>query len=341
VLQVEPFMLRDCSADEVRRLLPGAGVADITRLGKFIVVRLEGDAGLCLTLHLGMTGQILLLPTPAGPKACPRRPRWGGLTMEKVAAMRTPVSMFRLRSCDGVPVLRSSATHASLGGCISPPVVRLLGSLVWDLTPGRVSGTWTTWPHAWPAAASLSRRSFWTSATWPASATSTRTRSCGGRGSARCARRARSMRRRSTALLERSVLRLGEGVRRLGCTVSDFVDTEGRPGTFQERLEAYGRQGETCSRCGETLKRVVIAGEGRPTALVASADDAAPTRVGADVGCANGGGTREEKGKKESRVHSLFACQRLPLRARFAVLRGHLPPRFLCGPLCELLGRCV
>ena len=56
--------------------------------------------------------------------------------------------------------------------------------------------------------------------------------------------------------------RLEEGVRRLGCTLSDFVDTDGKPGTFQENLRAYGRQGLPCSRCGAIMVRVVIAGRG-------------------------------------------------------------------------------
>ena len=43
----------------------------------------------------------------------------------------------------------------------------------------------------------------------------------------------------------------------------------------------------------------------------------------------------------EPRVHSLCTFQRLSLRSRFAVLRGHLPPRFLCGSPCELLRCCV
>ena len=40
-------------------------------------------------------------------------------------------------------------------------------------------------------------------------------------------------------------------------------------------------------------------------------------------------------------MDSLCVFQRLLLRSRFAVLRGHLVPRFLCGSLCKLLRRCV
>ncbi len=56
--------------------------------------------------------------------------------------------------------------------------------------------------------------------------------------------------------------RLTEGVRLLGCTLSDFVDTEGRAGSFQDWLQAYGRQGLACRRCGGTMARTVIGGRG-------------------------------------------------------------------------------
>ena len=64
VEQVEPFMLRDCSPDDVRALLPGRRVERVDRLGKFLIVAL--DAGLFLTLHLGMTGQLLVDPEEPG-----------------------------------------------------------------------------------------------------------------------------------------------------------------------------------------------------------------------------------------------------------------------------------
>jgi formamidopyrimidine-DNA glycosylase len=57
-------------------------------------------------------------------------------------------------------------------------------------------------------------------------------------------------------------LTLEQGVRLSGCSISDFVDTTGRPGTFQRTLRAYGRQGATCLRCGHMMVRVVIAGRG-------------------------------------------------------------------------------
>jgi formamidopyrimidine-DNA glycosylase len=56
--------------------------------------------------------------------------------------------------------------------------------------------------------------------------------------------------------------RLEEGVRLRGCSISDFVDTEGSPGSFQDSLRAYGRHGEPCVECGRPLARTVVGGRG-------------------------------------------------------------------------------
>jgi formamidopyrimidine-DNA glycosylase len=45
-----------------------------------------------------------------------------------------------------------------------------------------------------------------------------------------------------------------------GTSFSDYVDSEGRRGEFQNRLLVYGREGKPCSRDGRPLKRIVQAG---------------------------------------------------------------------------------
>jgi formamidopyrimidine-DNA glycosylase len=45
-----------------------------------------------------------------------------------------------------------------------------------------------------------------------------------------------------------------------GSSVRNFVDAEGRAGTFQHAHLVYQRGGQACSACGETIKRVVVAG---------------------------------------------------------------------------------
>lgn len=55
----------------------------------------------------------------------------------------------------------------------------------------------------------------------------------------------------------REVLELG--LKNGGTSLSDYVDGEGRPGTNQEQLQAYGRGGEPCLRCGRPLSRITVA----------------------------------------------------------------------------------
>ena len=45
-----------------------------------------------------------------------------------------------------------------------------------------------------------------------------------------------------------------------GTTLNDYRNGKGEPGFFQLQLLAYGRDGETCSRCGSTIVRAKSAG---------------------------------------------------------------------------------
>jgi formamidopyrimidine-DNA glycosylase len=55
----------------------------------------------------------------------------------------------------------------------------------------------------------------------------------------------------------RGVLQLG--VDHGGTSLSDYVDADGNPGRNQERLQCYGRYGESCYDCQSTLERMVVA----------------------------------------------------------------------------------
>lgn len=45
-----------------------------------------------------------------------------------------------------------------------------------------------------------------------------------------------------------------------GTTFRDYVDIEGRPGNFHQRLLAYQKTGKPCPRCGVLIRRLIIAG---------------------------------------------------------------------------------
>lgn len=55
---------------------------------------------------------------------------------------------------------------------------------------------------------------------------------------------------------------LGEAIASGGSSISDYVDGNGRAGTFQLRHRVYGKSGEPCPACGTPIRRILIAQRG-------------------------------------------------------------------------------
>jgi formamidopyrimidine-DNA glycosylase len=56
---------------------------------------------------------------------------------------------------------------------------------------------------------------------------------------------------------------LGRAIRHEGSSFDRFYRTpEGRPGSFQDQFQVYGRQGRPCRRCGRRLVRIVVGQRG-------------------------------------------------------------------------------
>jgi formamidopyrimidine-DNA glycosylase len=70
---------------------------------------------------------------------------------------------------------------------------------------------------------------------------------------------------------------LVEGIRAQGVSFALYRDGEGRPGEMGERLTVYGRAGQACYACGETIVRARVAGRG--TAFCPRCQPAAPRRA--------------------------------------------------------------
>jgi formamidopyrimidine-DNA glycosylase len=51
---------------------------------------------------------------------------------------------------------------------------------------------------------------------------------------------------------------LTEAITAGGTTLRDFSNGEGKPGYFQQRLQVYGRAGEACRHCGETIRHKML-----------------------------------------------------------------------------------
>jgi formamidopyrimidine-DNA glycosylase len=249
--QVEPAMLRDCSTADMHSVLPGARVESVNRLGKFLLVGLRGGGSTpsgqatnprdhYLTLHLGMTGQLLVDPPAPAPH------------LRFAFTLKDDGLPVRLEFGDTRKFGRVHLTHGA-------PAPRLAG-----LGPDAWQGVWDAGylrrraerRKAPLKAFLLDQRNLagigniyadeilW----WSELSPLRETGSVGAEAFERLADRTRRI--------------LGEGVRLLGCSFSDFVDTAGKPGTFQDWLRAYGKQGQPCTRCGTLLVRVVVAGRG-------------------------------------------------------------------------------
>jgi formamidopyrimidine-DNA glycosylase len=53
---------------------------------------------------------------------------------------------------------------------------------------------------------------------------------------------------------------LTTAIRLRGSSISDYLDAEGRPGSYQLRHRVYGRKGKPCPRCGTAIRRTIVAG---------------------------------------------------------------------------------
>jgi formamidopyrimidine-DNA glycosylase len=239
VERMEQAMLRDCVVREVVAELPGRRIMAVERLGKFIVVKLDGER--YLTLHLGMTGQLLVDPADSSPHTRFVFRLTDGGASEVALEFRD--------------IRKFGRVHLTQGG--PAPRLRALGPDAWL---GEWDGEYLK--------ARLAKRSA------PLKAFLLDQRRLAGIGNIYAdeilwwtelspLRPGGSLLSVEVEALAREIPhRLGEGVKFLGCSLSDFVDTMGRQGEFQNWLRAYGRQGQVCGRCGGTFVRVVIAGRG-------------------------------------------------------------------------------
>ena len=67
---------------------------------------------------------------------------------------------------------------------------------------------------------------------------------------------------RATRLHSAMVDILAAAIRLKGSSVSDYVDADGQRGSFQLQHQVYGRAGEPCVTCGSAIRRIVVGGRG-------------------------------------------------------------------------------
>ena len=51
---------------------------------------------------------------------------------------------------------------------------------------------------------------------------------------------------------------LSVAIEKGGSTISDFMNTKGEQGYFQIDHQVYNREGQSCSKCGAKIKKIII-----------------------------------------------------------------------------------
>jgi formamidopyrimidine-DNA glycosylase len=214
---------------ELRRHVRDQRVNVVRRHGKFIV--LELDRGV-LSIHLGMTGKLLLNSSP-GPYARAvftldegllvyddvrhfGRIEWSPALVERAAALGPDALDISLD--DFLALLKKR--HAGIKPLLlNQSFLRGMGNIYTDeaLFEARI--------HPRAIASSLSKV-------------------------------------RATRLHRAMVDILKTAIRLKGSSISDYVDADGEKGSFQLQHQVYGRAGEPCPTCGAPIRRIVVGGRG-------------------------------------------------------------------------------
>jgi formamidopyrimidine-DNA glycosylase len=72
-----------------------------------------------------------------------------------------------------------------------------------------------------------------------------------------------SLTEQETILLHQEIIStLQEAVKLGGSTIRSYVNSQGEIGMFQLELNAYGRKGEECKRCGTIMEKITVGGRG-------------------------------------------------------------------------------
>lgn len=222
---LHPRIVRYCGAD-LSVCLAGRRIEEVQRHGKFILIRLNEG---WLTIHLGMTGQLLLNAEP-------------GIHTRAI---------FRL---DDSTLLYDD--------------IRMFGSIEWSAEPDRTRRLGPDALNAPELSTDLLQRKA------PVKAVLLNQSVFSGVGNIYAdealfragihPRRPanRLSRERAAKLIEVVREVLAEAVEHRGSSVSDYVDTEGRRGSFQDRHRVYDREGKACMQCGAPIRKIVVAQRG-------------------------------------------------------------------------------
>lgn len=215
----------------------GQRVDAVERRGKYLLLRL--DDGRTLVIHLGMTGQLRVVPgaTPLDPYDR----AWWLLSGGHRLGYRD-VRRFGRIAVVGDD-LRALPTLAALGPEPFDPAFspdRLVSAL--RASSAQVKTQLLNQRVVAGVGNIYADEALWRARVRPSSRTISRP----------------AAKRLHQAIVE--VLR--EGIEHGGTTLRDYRTVDGGTGGYQHRLDCYGRAGEPCVRCGMVLRRTVIDARG-------------------------------------------------------------------------------
>ena len=216
--------------DSTAAALAGRKIRGVQRHGKFIEIQLDG--GRSFTVHLGMTGKLLMNATPG-------RHTHATLVLDRGTLLYDDSRQFgRLELSEGLPArvqklgpeplevtlddfttllrARKSRIKALL---LNQRFLRGIGNIYADEALFRAG------IHPLAIAARL--------------------------------------RKDRVKRLHKAIRQvLGEAIDAGGSSISDYVDVDGRQGSFQVRHNVYQKTGEPCPKCGGKIRRTLVAQRG-------------------------------------------------------------------------------
>jgi formamidopyrimidine-DNA glycosylase len=237
---LDPRWCEPAPPDEVAQAVVGRRIERLDRRGKWLIWELADEVH--LVMHLRMTGNLLLVPA--------------GDTDRRFLRVRIDLDDGRhvlfadaRRFGTGIVLLGHDAVHDYFAGRvgIEPLGPDFTADALREMAAGRKS----------PVKAFLLSQErvagvgniYADEALW--------------RAKIHPLRPVGTLKPKQVDLLHESVIEvLKLGIDSKGATIDDYRDASGAEGSFQDKFEVYGREGEPCSRCGHTIRKIRAAGRG-------------------------------------------------------------------------------
>jgi formamidopyrimidine-DNA glycosylase len=252
-------LTRPADPRAVERALAGRAIESVDRRGKYLLLRLEG--GRALALHLRMTGNLLLRPAADAPVAdLMEVDRLGGPRLYEAHPELRHLRA-RLLLDDGSELLFTDvrrfgqAVLLKDGGELERYFASRVGlePLSSELTPEALCRL--------AAGRRAPLKSFLLNQAGIAGIGNIYADEALFRAELHPLSPAGSLRpEHCEALVEGIVEALEAGLDSGGASIDDYRDARGERGTMQDEFLVHTREGRPCPRCGETIRRIVVAG---------------------------------------------------------------------------------